>query len=357
MRRDDVESNRFRERRAILKAGLALAGAAAVAGVAGRVRDPRSPGQYRFSGDVMGTIYHVTFVAPTGDARLRQAARDAVDAALAAVDARMSTFRHGSELSQLNRHGAARPFALSPETFGVLGTARRVSEASSGAFDVTAGPLVNAWGFGPARNPRIPSAAERAELRERVGFGLLELDARMGTVRKGHPSMYVDLSGIAKGHGVDRAAQALDALGIASYVIEVGGEVRARGRNVNGGAWRVAVEEPQSGTPRPRRVVSLDAYAMATSGDYRIYFERDGHRYCHEIDPVSASPVAHALTSVTVVAADCASADAFATALMVLGPDKGYALAKSLGMGAYFIERAPHGGLVDRVTPGFAALA
>ena len=133
--------------------------------------------------------------------------------------------------------------------------------------------------------------------------------------------------------------------------------MRTRGSNVNGNAWRVAIEEPQPALPRKvRRVVPLAGLAMATSGDYRIYFERDGHRYCHEIDPVSASPVAHALTSVTVVAADCASADAYATALMVLGPEKGYALAERLDLGACFIERAPDGSLVDRATPAFDAL-
>lgn len=350
-------ASRFITRRALLKAGLVLGGAAAAGAWGVRLRDPRAAGELRFGGEVMGGWYDVRFVAPVGEARLHAAARDAVDAALAQVDRRMSTFRPDSEVSRLNRHRSAAPFALSEETFALLSAARATSEASAGAFDVTAGPLVNAWGFGPGREPRVPSAAERASLRERVGFGLLELDARRRAARKGHPGMFVDLSGIAKGHGVDRAAAALEKLGIDDYAIEVGGEVRLRGRNFDGRPWRVGIEEPQSGPRRVRRVLALSRHAMATSGDYRIYFERAGQRYSHEIDPSRGEPVAHALTSVSVVASACASADALATALMVLGPRDGYAMAARSGLAAYFIERAPEGGLADRATPAFDALA
>ncbi|HSN22243.1 MAG TPA: FAD:protein FMN transferase [Usitatibacter sp.] len=348
-------TTRFRTRRALLKTGLVLAAASAAAGAALRLRDPRAAGELRFGGEVMGSYYDVRFVAPLAEARLHEAARDAVDAALADVDRRMSTFKPDSEVSRLNRHRMDAPFTLSEETFALLAAARATSEASAGAFDVTAGPLVNAWGFGPGRDPRIPSAAERAELRERVGFRLLELDARGRAARKAHPRMYVDLSGIAKGHGVDRAASALEALGIADYVIEVGGEVRARGRNFDGRPWRVAIEEPQPGPRRVRRVLALADRAMATSGDYRIYFVRAGRRYCHEIDPSRGEPVSHSLTSVSVVAPDCASADAMATALMVLGPRQGYAMAARGGIAAYFIERTA-GGLADRATPAYLAL-
>lgn len=345
-----------RQRRRFLKTGLAICGLAAVGGIGARTRGASGMAEYRFAGDAMGTFYHVTFVAPATDVSLRTAARNAVDAAVVAVDARMSTFAYDSEISQLNRHAGASALTLSGDTIGVLQLARRTSEATAGAFDVTAGPLVNAWGFGPAGEPRIPPARELAALREQVGFALLEIDAKARRVRKHHRGMYVDLSGIAKGYGVDRAAQALDALGIAHYVVELGGEVRSRGRNVDGDAWRVAIEQPQVTPGSVRRVVALRDRAMATSGDYRIYFERAGRRYCHEIDPVSASPVDHALTSVSVVATDCGSADAWATGLMVLGPDAGFALAERLGVAACFVERAPHGALVDRATPAFVAL-
>jgi thiamine biosynthesis lipoprotein len=343
-------------RRDFLRAGIAAAGAGAAVVLLRPSQLFATEGEYYFGGEVMGTAYNVKLVAPMREEALRIAARDAVRGALDAVDARMSTFKRDSELTKLNRHAGPRPFALSAETFALLQTAHRVSDASGGAFDVTAGPLVNAWGFGPARNPRVPPAHERAALRERVGYRLLDLDARRGAARKAHPAMYVDLSGIAKGHGVDRAAAALDALGIAHYVIEAGGELRARGRNIRGEPWQVAIEEPQAGPRTPRIAVPLEAAAMATSGDYRIYFERNGHRYCHEIDPVAGSPVTNRLTSVTVVAPDCATADAMATALMILGPERGSALAEKLALGAYFITRGPDGALADRATSRFAAL-
>jgi FAD:protein FMN transferase len=343
-------------RRRFLAGGLAVCGVAAVAPRALRAIAADERGEYQFSGDAMGSTYTVRFVAPRRASTLLIAARAAVDRAIGAVDAGMSTFAAGSEVSRLNRHAAASPLVLSDATFAVLSTARAISEASGGAFDVTAGPLVNAWGFGPQGHPRIPSKDERAALRARVGFRGLELDARTRSARKAHPGMYVDLSGIAKGYGADRAGAALAGLGITHYVIELGGEVLARGRNVFDEPWHVGIEEPQPAPRRIRRVIPLADRALATSGDYRIYFERDGHRYCHEIDPVSASPVAHALTSVTVAAADCATADALATALMVLGPDAGYAFAEKTNVPAYFVERLPRGGLADRVTAAFAAL-
>ena len=346
-----------RSRRRFLVGGLALCGAGALAPALLRRFPGDERGEYQFGGDAMGSTYSVRFIAPRRDARLASAARDAVDRAITDVDARMSTFIASSELSRLNRHRAETTFPLSPATFAVLATARRISDATGGAFDVSAGPLVNAWGFGPDRHPRIPSRGELAALRERVGYRRLELEPQSRSVRKLHRDMDVDLSGIAKGYGADRGGAALASLGIADYVVELGGEVLARGRTLDGQPWRVGIEEPAVAPPRRiRRVVALADHAMATSGDYRIYFERDGHRYCHEIDPVSASPVAHALTSVTVAAADCMTADALATALMVLGPAAGYAYAQHDGIAAYFVERA-EGGLVDRVTPAFAALS
>ena len=346
----------FRQRRALLRAGLATCGVAAVAGIAGELYLAPPVGQYRFSGGIMGTVYNVSFVAALADSALRTAARDAVEAALESVDARMSTFRPASELMRFNRHRRGSPFPVSEDLFGIVRAAQHISAASGGAFDVTAGPLVNAWGFGPRKQARVPGGDELARLRRQVGYRLLELDEGARTITKLHRDMYMDLSSIAKGYGVDLAARTLDGLGIERYVIEVGGEVCARGCDVQDRPWQVGIEEPQAGPHVARSIVALEGLAMATSGDYRIYFERGGRRYSHEIDPVSASPVTHGLTSVTVVARECAVADACATALMVLGPDRGYALAERLALGAYFITRAPDGGLQDRATPAFSAL-
>jgi thiamine biosynthesis lipoprotein len=234
--------------------------------------------------------------------------------------------------------------------------AQEVSEASGGAFDVTVGPIVNTWGFGPVKQARPPTDAEIAAARADVGYRLLAIDAAAGTIAKARPDMYADLSAIAKGFGVDQVARALDARGIGRYMVEVGGEVRVRGTNAAGVPWQVGIERPDETVQRAQLVVPMANVSMATSGDYRNYFEKDGRRFSHEIDPTTGHPIRHRLASVTVLAPECAFADAYATALLVLGPERGYALALKKGLAAYFIERRPEGGFAERQTPAFASL-
>jgi thiamine biosynthesis lipoprotein len=188
-----------------------------------------------------------------------------------------------------------------------------------------------------------------------VGWRQLQVDAGAGTVRKAHARVRADFSGIAKGYGVDRAAQALEALGIEHYLIDAGGEVRTRGRNAHGAPWQVAIEQPVPGPRIPRYVVPLSGQAIATSGDYRIFFERDGQRYSHEIDPATGRPIDGRLASVSVVASTGAWADALGK-LIVLGPERGYACALERGIAAHFIVREADGRLHDVATPAFAAL-
>jgi thiamine biosynthesis lipoprotein len=176
-------------------------------------------------------------------------------------------------------------------------------------------------------------------------------------VTKRHAGLQADLGGIAKGYGVDRVAAALDARGVAHYMVEAGGEVRTRGVNAVGEPWRIGIEEPDAMPQRARWAVPLSGKAMATSGDYRNFFIQDGRRYSHEIDPATGVPIQHRLCSVTVVADDCMHADALATALIVLGPDKGRVLAEHSGVSAQFIERGANGALTDSMTTAFAALA
>jgi len=311
---------------------------------------------FEFGGPTMGTSYTVKIAGGPMAAAGGTAARDAVDEALAAVVRAMSTYAPDSELSRFNRHAAKTPFPLSADTMAVFALAREVSAASNGAFDITVAPVVDAWGFGPDKTPRVLDAAEIGQLETRVGWRMLALDTRAGTVAKARPDIRADLSGIAKGFAVDQAARALDALGIADYMVEAGGEVRTRGHNAEDRPWQIAIELPDAMPQRPHLVVPLAGRSMATSGDYRIYFERDGQRYCHEIDPGTARPIANGLASVSVVAPECGYADAMATALIVLGPEKGYALAAAQNIAAHFIVRATDGRLVDRSTPAFAAL-
>jgi thiamine biosynthesis lipoprotein len=335
---------------------LQALGAAALLAGCGSARDATKAPLEEFRGPTMGTW----FTAKIAGTRLSEAdaaaARDAVAGALESVVARMSTYLPDSELSRFNRHADGTPFALSADTLAVFALAQQVSEVSAGAFDITIAPIVDAWGFGPSKVHRIVAGAELAALAPRVGWRGLALDVAAGTATKARPDLRADLSGIAKGYGVDKAAQALEALGVGSYMIEAGGEVRTRGSNAEGRPWQIAIERPDATPQRPHFIVPLSGLAMATSGDYRIYFEEGGRRYSHEIDPVSGQPIRHGLASVSVVARECGYADAMATALIVLGPDRGYALAAAQNIAAHFIVRERDGTLVDRRTPAMVAL-
>jgi FAD:protein FMN transferase len=302
----------------------------------------------RFGGTTMGSTFSVRLAAEPSmpfTPGLQQAAGDAVTQAFDDVVRRMSSFEHDSELSRFNRHTAAAPFSLSADTIGVLEAARRVSLASGGAFDVTVAPLVGAWGFGAEAEARgaPPSAEQLAQLGSRVGWRGLEIDPAGANVRKALTGLQIDLSGIAKGHAVDRAGQALDALGLTRWMVEAGGEIRTRGLNADGEPWRIAVERPDAWPPQVYRVVPMQGLAIATSGDYRQWYEVQGRRVHHEIDPATRAPAGHGgastLASVSVLHEECRAADAWATALFVLGAERGMALARRLDLAALFIVR------------------
>jgi thiamine biosynthesis lipoprotein len=335
-----------------------IAGALGTLALAGCGRSAGGPpgGSWRFAGPTMGTAWRLTLAGEGLDAALAGRARAAVAAALDGVDRRMSMFRADSELRRLNRHSAAAPLRLSAELFAVLAAAQQAAELTAGSFDVTVAPLVRAWGFGPERRRSLPSASVVQAERSAVGYRALQLDPATGSARKAHGGVQADLGGIAKGYGVDRAALALEALGIENYLLEAGGEVRVRGRNAAGTPWQVGIERPDAMPQRPYFVLPLAAGAIATSGDYRIFFEHDGRRYSHEIDPSRAAPIDHSLASVTVVADDCMRADALATGLIVMGLERGYALAQRHGIAAYFIERGADSRFTARATAAFAAL-
>jgi thiamine biosynthesis lipoprotein len=267
-----------------------------------------------------------------------------IDAELELVNDLMSTYREGSELSRFNRSRSTDWFAVSPELAAVVRMALEVSKTSGGAFDATIGPLVNLWGFGPGRGPdSVPSDSRIAAAHTQVGHEKLSVRADPPALRKSAPGLYLDLSAIAKGYGVDRIAELLDTAGVPNYLVEIGGEVRGRGKNGQGRPWRIAVERPDPGKREVHSVVELRGGAMATSGDYRNFFELGGKLYSHTINPRTGRPVSHRLASVTVLAPTAAHADALATAFLVLGPRKGLALAESLEAAALFILRTPNG--------------
>ncbi len=295
---------------------------------------------HRFEGPIFGTGYHVTLFAALDEATL-ESLEAGIRSQLEHVDALMSTYRDDSELSRFNRYPVGVPFFLSPATAKVLRESLRIARLSNDAFDVTVGPAVNLWGFGPTGRPeRVPGSAELAAALARVDIHALVLDGDTLTKRK---PVYVDLSGIAKGYGTDRVADYLEDRGIADYLVEVGGEIRTQGTKPGGEPWRIAVEKPVSSERSVQRIIDLDSAAVATSGDYRNYFESDGVRYSHTIDPRTGRPITNQVASVTVIAERCATADALATAFTVMGERAGLELAERKNIAVYFIVRTDEG--------------
>ena len=312
------------------------------------------PAATTLSGRTMGTTYSVKLAAApdgTGAAALQAE----IDAALATVNRQMSTYDPDSELSRFNASGSTDWFPVSGATAKVVAEALSVSRESDGAFDATVMPLVNLWSFGPeARPDAVPTDAEIADRKAFVGADKVEVRTDPPALRKAAAGASCDLSAIAKGYGVDVVAELLDRRGLSGYMVEIGGEVRTKGRRADGRGWRIGIERPLTGERAVERVVELSGESLATSGDYRNWFEAGGVRYSHTIDPRTGRPIGHGLASVSVVADDCMTADATATAVMVLGPDAGYDWLVGRGAAALLIVR-DGAGFAERPTPAFTA--
>lgn len=317
--------------------------------------DPTGP-YVSFGGETMGTTWQVKLASRDLSPDEIRSAAAAAERALDQVVAVMSTWDPDSEISRFNAHHSLEPYPVSPLTIEVMSAAAQASELTRNGFDVTVAPLVAAWGFGAASPPdQTPSDARLAEISEYVGHRLIEVDTASGTLRKQKPGVEVDVSAIAKGYGVDRVALALEAEGHRSYLIEVGGELRAAGAKLDGRPWRVAIERPSDALRVIHETLDLRDAAMATSGDYRNYYERDGERVSHTIDPRTGRPIDHGLASVSVVHESAMWADALATGLNVLGPAAGYHVAETLELPAYFIVRRD-GGFESRPTSAMQVL-
>lgn len=296
-------------------------------------RTPAGPARQMvaFKGRIFGTTYAVKVVV--GRKRHKKldqkALQQKVHKALQAVDGQMSTYNKASELSRFNKSKSTKPIKISKALAKVLQEAQRINKLSGGAFDVTIGPVINAWGFGPNKRIKPPGKEVLAKAKEKVGANKLTLDPQTPTLQKSTPDLYVDLSAIAKGYGVDVIGMTLEAEGFGDYMVEIGGEVRARGLNLLKVPWRIGVETPTSSPQRRiHQVVSLRNTSMATSGNYRNYIMVNGKRISHIIDARTSQPVSHQVASVTVLHPDCMSADALATTFFVLGPKEGIALAQ-----------------------------
>lgn len=284
----------------------------------------------------MGTTYTVKVVG-TPDTLDAEAIRRELDAVLASIDVDMSTYRSDSAIAKFNANASTDWIDVPVGLARVVAAARDISGRSSGAFDITIAPLIAAWGFGPSGEPAsLPSAAELATLRDRMGYRLLDVRLSPPALRKQHPALTIDVNGIAPGYAVDLLAERFEALGARHFMIDIGGEVLARGRNSRGEPWRVAVERPIDAEPTPFRILALTNASVTTSGEYRHYFDRDGGRYSHTLDPRSGHPIA-SYGSVCVVGDSSLVIDAWATALNVLGPDEGLQLAEREGLAAMYI--------------------
>ncbi len=292
-----------------------------------------------FSGATMGTGYTVKVLALPQGVSTEQLGKG-IAGVLEEVNGRMSTYKEDSELSRFNRNMSTDWIPVSRELLAVIKEAQRVSALSGGAFDVTVGPLVNLWGFGPeARPDEVPAQEQIAAAKARVGYHYLHTRQEPPALKKDRGDIYVDLSALAKGYGVDRVCAYLESVGLVDYMVEVGGDLKARGHNAAGGPWRIAVEKPVPGERTVDEVIAVSDSGVATSGDYRNFFEKGGRRYSHTIDPTTGRPVTHNLASITVLASTAMRADALATALDVMGPQAGFELAQHKGIAALFIVR------------------
>ena len=306
---------------------------------------------HEFTGLTMGTSWSVLVHAaqlPLTRPRLQSE----FNTILNRVNSEMSTHLPESELSRINDTGGAAWLTVSASLMHVLQAAQDISRSTQGAFDVTIGPLVNLWGFGPEQDFAVPGEEHVDAALRLVGYEHLDLDPAASALKKANGGIQIDFSAIAKGYGVDEIAHYLDRLNLDNYLVEIGGEIRARGVNRANIPWQIGIEQPVAGQRAVRRIIKLENTAMATSGDYRNYFEKDGTRYSHTIDPRTGHPVFHRLASVTVLHPSTMLADAWATGLLVLGPDEGYATALENGLAAYFIMHHDEG-FRERFTPGF----
>ncbi len=309
---------------------------------------------HQFSGQTMGTTYSVKIVKETPGPRPipYERIQPAVDSLLREVNRQMSTYQVDSEISRFNQFRDTTWFAISEDFAKVLQASYRISEASGGAFDFTVGPLVNLWGFGPEkRDSFIPDSTELRRRQALVGYQKIQVRRHPPAVKKNHPEMYCDLSATAKGFGVDKICEYLESLTLQNYLVEIGGEVRARGVNERGSIWVLGIQSPDQ-VRGIQKIVHLENRAMATSGDYFNYYEVDGKRYSHTIDPRTGKPITHNLASVTVLHDSCMIADGLATALDVMGPEKGFAFAVQRKLPVYMIVRA-NNGFEEKMTPEF----
>ena len=291
----------------------------------------------------MGTTYCIRY-RPRDQCPDQNAIHQVIEEELEKINLQMSTYRKDSEVSRFNSSESSDWFAVSTETANVVDLAQKIAKVSDGAFDVTVAPVVNLWGFGPSnRRTTIPSDDEIQAALEHVGYENLLVRVSPPGLRKLIPTLRIDLSAIAKGHGADRVSDLLKRHGIQNSFVEIGGEIVASGHRKGSEPWHIGIESPEEFKRSIAIVVGLSDAALATSGDYRNFYIDSDFRFSHTIDPKTGRPVTHSLASNSVVASNAALADAIATCIMVLGKSDGLRLAEENNWAVLFMDRSDKG--------------
>ena len=302
-------------------------------------KDQSSTPIVTLSGFTMGTSYNIKLNHESDniDSKLL---KSEINKILLQINNQMSTYQEDSELSKINKSRTLEWINISADLFTVINTAISISNKTTGAFDITIGPIVNLWGFGPTeQTEQIPTDKNIATVLKSTGYQYLHLRKSPHALKKDKEDIYIDLSAIAKGYAVDKISTRLDQLAIKNYMVELGGEIKVKGVNHQNVPWQIGIERPVIGHRSAQKIINLDNLAMATSGDYRNYFEKNGIYYSHTINPRTGRPVSHQLASVTVFHENAMYADALATSLLVMGPEAGKQLAEQENWAAFFIIR------------------
>ncbi len=295
-------------------------------------------------GKTMGTFWRVSLV---GVAPEREAAmREKIQAQLDADDQLLSTWKNDSALMQFNHATTTSPWPVSEAMSDIVTLSLRIGQKTQGAMDVTVGPLVNLWGFGPNKQPvKTPSEDDIAQAKRRVGLSHLTVhqSAQGQYLQKDIPDLFVDLSTVGEGYAADHLARLMEQEGVSRYLVSVGGALVSRGTNAEGRSWRVAIQQPTDRENAVAAIVDINGHGISTAGSYRNYYELDGKRLSHVIDPATGRPIQHTLVSATVIAPTALEADGWDTGLMVLGPEKAKALALEQKLAVYLIVKEPKG--------------
>ncbi|MCU0822540.1 MAG: FAD:protein FMN transferase [Spirochaetes bacterium] len=308
------------------------------------------------NGFVQATTFNIKFYLPENSALTDEKLEIEVRNRLNSIDLALSVYNNGSDISRFNRFRGAGWCAVSSETASVVLEAQRISDLSGGAFDITIAPLVEIWGFGVSPSGAVPPERYIKKAKNITGYNNLEVRFTPPAFLKKIPGLSINLSAIAQGYTVDSLAIILDKAGITSYMAEIGGEIKAKGRKPDGSPWRIGIAAPVKGRREIQLALELINTAVSTSGDYENYFEKNGKRYTHTINPKTGYPITHNLASVTVLHDSCMRADALATAINVLGPDEGYSLALKENLAVFMII---HNGekFKEKMTPQFEKIS